>query len=187
MENENKKTQGFVRVPRKLVDDLSISLIYKGIYTVIRSFVNEKTGKDCYPSQLVIAQKSGKSISTVKRAKRKLKETHHLSWVRGRKGRANVYSFSDIGSPLTLPAVTNEQGPGPYATTQQEPLNKKHYQGKNITLLHRELKCFVKGGEILISNWDGRQVKYGGGDDEGFEFGQLKGAEARRAAEKHFS
>lgn len=64
----------------------------KLVLLALADFENDKNGK-CYPSREDIAEKCGVSVPTVRRALAQLKAAGLVSWIEGRSGIANEYTF----------------------------------------------------------------------------------------------
>ena len=68
-----------------------------------------------------------------------------------------------------------------------DPLNQTH-KPEALRLYHRnDLASVTNDGNIRIRIHTGQWVDCGGGDDDGFRFGNLRGAEARKAAIQRYA
>lgn len=192
MEDKNTNTfkEGFVKYPRCVLYDLSLTTTEKDVYCAIRSHRQEKTGVMFNPSRQKVADLLGHSLATVKRAIKKLQVNGHITWKRGGTGRANSYQFHCkdgairepiAGSPVNPSGVTSEPSTGSSASHLQEPnnLNKKR---RGLFFEKDPAKVLPDGTVLIHVPHQQRWAPYGGGDDDKFRYGDLTGTLARQTA-----
>lgn len=190
----------FTKVPTDIIRCLKFTPMEKTVYAVIRSFGTEGDPNSTYPSRKTIAAATPCSISTVVRAIKKLEGSGRMAHARGCTGKCNTYQFFDPASgvdsvtqdtmddsSMTPPSTVGDISPASPRTHYPEPYTKNHKPEKPVRLFHRSELCSVTGETIKIQTPSGEWLSYGGGDEEGFRFKNLRGTEARKAAISYFS
>lgn len=182
---DHRVCKSYAKTPIKVLSASDLSPMDKFVYGVLDSFSDGKTGESCFPSYTAIANRAKVSVSTVKVSIKRLRNSGYLSWIRGKKGMANLYLLlATYGPSVTHGGVTSNLKIGSRMTYHQEPTTKNYDPPVRDVLFHGNDRCFVKDdGSIRIHNRNGEWVDYGGGDEGAFRFGELRGAEARRAAQ----
>lgn len=174
----------FVKLPIKVIEDKTLSDKEKVVFAILLTFADFKDFSNCFPSISTIAQKSGCHPSTIKRSLKNLKKNNYINWIKGKKGKSNLYSFSCRGSPANQPRSRNEPSVVAETSHHQEPTNKRQEQYKLNKLFYGNDPCSIKeNGDILIISEKGL-IEWSGYHIEDFRFGNLQGDEARKAAYK---
>lgn len=190
----------FTKVPTDITRSLKFTPMEKTVYSVIRSFGTEGDPSSTFPSRRTIAAATPCSISTVVRAIKKLEDSGRMTHVRGCTGKCNTYQFFDpvsgadgathdtiYDSSMTPSSIVGDTSPASSRTHYPEPYTKNHKPERRARLFHRSELCSVTGETIKIHTPSGEWLPYGGGDEEGFRFKNLRGTEARKAAISYFS
>ncbi|MDD5760361.1 MAG: helix-turn-helix domain-containing protein [Desulfobulbaceae bacterium] len=193
-----KKNQ-FTMTPNEVVFDVSLGLGDRAIYLALRSYRNEKTQVPVYPSKATIAKRLGCSPDTVDRAIKRLEKSGHISHKKGCSGFANAYQFrdnkyehtrTDAAIPDALerrPTRSHAEEIMAHKRLQPESYNHNYKPESGRCLFHgKDLASVMPNGEIRIKTHTGQWVDYGGGDEEIFCFGNLRGTAARQAAIAYF-
>ncbi len=164
------------------------------IYAALRSHRDEETKEPVYPAKLTIAKRLKCSEDTVARAIARLICRGHISYTKGNSMWPNRYQFTDNYTEDTSSNATIldagkrvnsrklEQTLPAQMRHQPESLNHNHNPEESLRLYHGgDLASVIEDGSIRIKTHSGEWVNYGGGDDAGFSFGELRGIEAKNA------
>lgn len=186
----------FVKIPLKLASDPSLRSTDIHLYMILRSFRNEKLETEVFPSRSTLAHQMRCSIDTVDRSIKRLEKGGYIHHKKGGKGFSNRYFF--VGGSRTGAAISDAgeqptnriRAPDIAARERHDPEteNQNKYPERGTRLFHGKDKTTVlDDGKIRIHlSHSNRWVFYGGGDDEPFTFGNLKGKTAREAAIKMY-
>lgn len=113
---------GFGVCPNWLIDDQTIDRNVMVLYLILTRFTDRSN--ECFPSQTLLAEKMGKSVETVKRTLRKMRDLGLIeSWAETTPtGRRNRYRLlmvpGGVGSPATRPI-------GSPQAQEQEPVEQE--------------------------------------------------------------
>lgn len=178
-------TKPFTKIPNHILFNPDLKPSEKMVYAAIRSFSDGKTAKNAFPSREKVASKLNIDPRTVDRAKRALRAAGVLNWKKGGKSTSNRYDFmEDSETPVSHQHDKSVLSTPTKMSHYQEP-DTKNYLPRGA-LFHRSDKCWVKEDGIRIKTHTGEWMDYGGGDDEGFRYGNLIGKKALEAAIKRF-
>lgn len=189
------KHNQFVMIPKNLGFNLNLQHVDIRVYFALRSYRDESRKSTVYPARSTLAKRIGCHPATIDRSIKRLEALGFIKHDRGRNGRANTYHFlTDSSTHAAMAVALVQLGKRTDAEDMAAPVHP-HPEPKNQTqkpeavrLYHRsDLAIVSADGSIRIRTHTGAWVDYGGGDDDGFRFGDLRGVEARRAAVKRYS
>ena len=191
----NKKNT-FVMIPESLGFNVKLQHIDIRVYFALRSYRNETKKSRVYPSRSTLAKRIGCHLSTIHRSIKRLEALGYIEHRRGTKGRPNSYQFliDDSSTDAIMSDALERLGErrdagriGAPVQHEPDPLNQTH-KPEALRLYHRnDLASVADDGHIRIRIHTGQWVDYGGGDDDGFCFGNLHGPEARKAAIQRYA
>lgn len=183
-------------IPESVVFHPSLQHIDIRLYGALRSYRNESTKSRVFPSQSTLAKRIGCCRVTVHRSIKRLEALGFIEHRRGRNGQTSKYQFlTDSNTDATLAVALERLDSIKEATRvgtpvkhKPEPVNQNHKPEKAPRLYYgNDLASVLADGSIRLRIHTGAWVDYGGGDDDGFRFGDLRGVDARRAAVKRYS
>jgi DNA-binding MarR family transcriptional regulator len=181
---------GFIKAPKALIFEPTLSPTDKLIYLALRSHLFEKKFNKVYPSNGRLRLLLRCSKSTVTRSIKRLKRAGYIDYSSGKKGRSNEYHFIEpIGSSMSRQGVTQTPRIGAPMTPQSESVKKNNEVAPPyLKLFHGGDQAFIEEDEsiTILSSVSRERLKYSWGDDESFRYGPLRGIEALDAARAQF-
>lgn len=187
----------FVKAPIELIMDANLRDRDIRIYLALRSYRKERERGDVWPSRATIARRIRCSTDSIDRSITRLVNEGYISYIKGRKGRANIYQFSDrdgrsgaaiLPADQRLDTSSLNEEVAAAVRHQSESVNQKYKPEKALRLFHGKDICSVADdGSIRIKVSRNLWVDWSGHDAGIFSFGEFRGEEARKEAIRRYA